>query len=163
MRMEFKIRKMKKKDIRQVQQIAKTSWNHTYEGIIPFDIQEKFLEKAYNDEIMQQRLEHSLMLVSEADGKIVGFVNYSFVREGGEAYLAAIYLAPEYQGKGIGTALLEEGLKHLEGVKKIFVEVETENRTGKNFYKAKGFEDVSEYDEDFEGHILKTVRMALRL
>ena len=37
MRMEFKIRKMKKKDIRQVQQIAKTSWNHTYEGIIPFD------------------------------------------------------------------------------------------------------------------------------
>ena len=35
MRMECKIRKMKKKDIPQVQQIAKTSWNHTYEGIIP--------------------------------------------------------------------------------------------------------------------------------
>lgn len=103
------------------------------------------------------------MLVSEADGKIVGFANYSFVREGGVAYLMTVYLAPEYQGKGIGTALLEEGMNHLKGVKKIFVEVEKENRTGKNFYKAKGFEDVAEYDEDFEGHILKTVRMALHV
>lgn len=54
-------------------------------------------------------------------------------------------------------------MNHLKGVKKIFVEVEKENRTGKNFYKAKGFEDVAEYDEDFEGHILKTVRMALHV
>ncbi|WP_307892486.1 GNAT family N-acetyltransferase [Bacillus swezeyi] len=161
--MEFNIHKMEKKDIRQVQQVAKASWNHTYEGMIPFDVQEKFLQKAYNDERMQQRLEHSLILVSEADGKIIGFANCSFVREGGEANLAAIYLYPEYQGKGIGTALLEEGIKHLEGVKKLFVEVEKDNRNGKHFYQAKGFEDVSEYEEDFEGHILKTVRMVLNV
>lgn len=118
MRMECKIRKMKKKDIPQVQQIAKTSWNHTYEGIIPFDIQEKFLQKAYNDERMQQRLEHSLMLVSEADGKIVGFANYSFVREGGVAYLAAVYLGSGIPGKRHRNRIIGRGDKPFKGSEK---------------------------------------------
>ncbi len=159
--MEFHIRTMQKKDIPQVQHIAKISWNHTYEGIIPREIQEKFLDSAYNDERMKQRLNRSFLFVSEADGKIVGFANYSPVNEKGEIFLAAIYVYPEYQGKGIGTALLHEGIKQLEKVRKIFVDVEKENQIGKTFYTAKGFEKVSEYDEDFEGHILKTVRMVL--
>ena len=28
-----------------------------------------------------------------------------------------------------------------------------------NFYKAKGFEIFEEFDDNFDGHILKTVRM----
>ncbi|WFA04592.1 MULTISPECIES: GNAT family N-acetyltransferase [Bacillus] len=159
--MEFDIRKMEMEDIASVQQVAKTSWNDTYDGIIPRSVQEEFLQSAYSDERMLERMERSLILVAEAGGEIVGFVNCSFVKEGGEAYLAAIYSYPEYQGNGIGSALLKEGIKRLEGVNKIFVEVEKDNRTGKHFYKAKGFEEISEYEEDFAGHSLKTVKMVL--
>ena len=160
--MDFTIRKIQIEDIQQVQQVAKISWNSTYEGIIPFAIQESFLNSAYNDEMMKRRIEHSFIFVSEVDEKIVGFANFSPVKEG-EAELGAIYLYPQYQGKGIGTALLKEGIKNLEGVKELFINVEKENINGTTFYNAKGFDAVSEFDDNFDGHILKTVRMVLKL
>lgn len=39
--MNYTIRQMQLEDIPQVQHVAKTSWNHTYRGIIPIEIQEK--------------------------------------------------------------------------------------------------------------------------
>ncbi|MED4227542.1 GNAT family N-acetyltransferase [Neobacillus cucumis] len=160
--MEFNIREINSGDIKQVQQVAKRSWYHTYEGIIPLQIQESFLKSAYNDEMMQRRLESSFIYVSEVDGKIVGFANFSPV-EDGKTELLAIYLNPEYQGKGIGTALLNEGIKNLEGAKQVFINVEKENNIGTTFYQAKGFKVVSEFDDDFDGHTLKTVRMVLKM
>lgn len=88
--MEFSVRKMQEKDIKQVQDVAKTTWNSTYEGIIPLDIQMKFLSAAYNDERMQQRMERSLLLVGEIAERIVGFANFSTVNKDGKVGLGAI-------------------------------------------------------------------------
>ncbi|CAM4337910.1 MULTISPECIES: GNAT family N-acetyltransferase [Jeotgalicoccus] len=161
--MNYKIREMLKEDIKQVQDVAKISWNATYEGIIPVEIQENFLNGAYSDEMMERRLKHSLILVAEADNTITGFANFTQVNEQGQVELSAIYLYPEYQGEGIGSALLNAGIEKLDNVKEIHLDVEKENRIGKTFYEAKGFKAVKEYDDDFDGHILKTVRMLLVL
>lgn len=158
--MTFTIRKMQAKDIPQVQQIAKASWHHTYKGIIPEDIQTNFLQAAYHDDMMKKRLEQSFLFVAETEGKIVGFANYTPVQPDGTAELSAIYLLSEYQGKGIGTALLKEGLR-MKDVKAISADVEKENRIGMAFYEARGFQPVTEFDEDFDGHILKTIKMVL--
>ncbi|QOY35544.1 N-acetyltransferase family protein [Anaerobacillus isosaccharinicus] len=161
--MELKIRKMQAKDIKQVQQVAKISWNTTYNGIIPIEVQENFLSSAYSDEMMQTRLERSFIFVAEVEGDVVGFANFSSVKEGGKVELAAIYLDPQFQGKGIGTGLLEQGIKDIEGIKEIYLNVEKENQSGRTFYKAKGFEVLNEFDDEFDGHILKTVRMILKV
>lgn len=160
--MEYIVRPMKKEDIQQVQQVARASWNDTYKGIIPLKIQENFLNYAYNTEMMQKRLEHSQMLVSEYKDIIVGFANFSTIGQG-SVELSAIYLLPEYQGKGIGTALLNKGIDNFDRVKEIYVNVEKENKIGTSFYEAKGFQIVKEFDDDFDGHILKTIRMVLKV
>lgn len=157
------IRKMHVEDIPQVQDVAKKSWNATYEGIIPFEIQEKFLKVAYNNDRMKQRLERSFLFVAEIDSIVVGFANFSPVNDEGKAELGAIYLYPEYQGKGIGSALLQKGINELEGVEEIYINVERDNEIGKSFYDAKGFQVLKEFDDDFEGHILKTMRMVLNV
>lgn len=157
------IRTMHVEDIPQVQDVAKKSWNATYEGIIPFEIQEKFLKVAYNNDRMKQRLERSFLFVAEIDSNVVGFANFSPVNDEGKAELGAIYLYPEYQGKGIGSALLQKGINELEGVEEIYINVERDNEIGKSFYDAKGFQVLKEFDDDFEGHILKTVRMVLNV
>ena len=161
--MNYIIRKMVKEDTKQVQKAVKKSWNATYEGIIPIEIQKNFLNGAYNDEMMKRRLEHSLMLVAEADDTILGFANFTPVNKKNHTELSAIYLLPEYQGEGIGSALLNAGIEKLKDVKEIHLDVEKENKIGKRFYKAKGFKVVNEYDDNFDGHILKTVRMVLTL
>src|SRR5699024_12700487 len=101
--------------------------------------------------------------VSEVKGEIVGFANFTPVTEEGKTELAAIYLDPEQKGRGIGTALLDEGLHHIKGVKEVMVDVEKENEKGNTFYKARGFEVVDEFEENFAGSILKTVRMGLKI
>ena len=160
--MDYIIRKMKKRDISQVQHVARTSWHSTYKGIIPLEIQEKFLDIAYSRVNMKSRLKQSTIFVAEVNRKIVGFANYSPVNSGGSVELGAIYLYPEYQGKGIGTAFLKKGIENL-GALEIHLNVERNNNIGTTFYHAKGFEIVSEFEENFDGHILKTVRMVLKI
>lgn len=77
-------------DTKQVQSIAKTTWNATYEGIIPLEVQINFLKLNYSDESMKLRIERSIVYVAEVEGEIVGFANYSPVRDGGKVELAAI-------------------------------------------------------------------------
>lgn len=161
--MNITIRKMHYEDTKQVQRIAKTTWNATYEGIIPLEVQNNFLKSNYSDKSMIQRIERSIVYVAEVEGKVVGFANYSTVRDGGKVELAAIYLYPEFQGKGIGTALIHQAVKELKGIKEIFINVEKDNKIGMNFYEAKGFEIVNESDLEFDGHILKKVRMVKKV
>ena len=161
--MNTTIRKMHYEDSKQVQIIAKTSWHATYEGIIPLEVQNNFLKLNYSDESMKRRIEHSIVYVAEVEGEVVGFANYSKVRDGGKVELAAIYLHPEFQGRGIGTALIQQAVKELDGIKEIYINVEKGNKIGMNFYEAKGFEIVKESEEEFNGHILKQVRMVKKV
>lgn len=161
--MNYLIREANLEDIKDIQSVAKQSWNATYKGIIPTEIQENFLSYAYNDVMMENRIKNSYLFVSEYKGNVVGFANFSPIKQEGEVELGAIYLLPESQGQGIGTALLQHGIENISGVKKIYINVEKENRIGRTFYEAKGFDTVTEFDDDFDGHILKTVRMVLSL
>lgn len=162
MKMQFTIRKMKRKDIPALQEVAKASWNTTYEGIIPLSIQENFLTKAYSVKMIKKRLKQTFFFVAEVDNKVVGFANYSPLFDEGKTDLHAIYLYAAYQGFRIGTAFLEAGFNDL-GASEILLNVERQNQAAMNFYHAKGFEKVSEFDDHFDGHILHTIRMSLKV
>lgn len=93
---------------------------------------------------------------------MLGFANFSNKKENGDVELAAIYLHPDHQKQGLGSALLAFGCKQLNP-EHVFVEVESDNIKGKSFYEKKGFNVVDTFDDNFDGHILKTVRMSLNL
>ncbi|WP_459501122.1 N-acetyltransferase family protein [Bacillus sp. C1] len=161
--MTYVVREMDARDIAAVQKVAKMAWHDTYKGIIPEEVQATFLQQAYSDEMMKRRLEHSHLFVAEADDQIVGFANFSPIKHQNEAELGAIYLLPEHQGNGIGTALLQRGITVLDGVKKVYIHVEAANAKGKCFFEAKGFAALEEFEENFEGHNLQTIRMVLHV
>lgn len=158
--MEFNIRTMKLEDTPQVQKVAKLSWNATYDAIIPVDVQERFLKNAYSGDMMSRRIQNSVMLIAEQEGVVVGFANFSRANEAGKSELAAIYLIPDAQGQGIGTALLLKGINILDDAKIIVLTVEAANHIGKTFYEAKGFTVIDEFEEDFDGHTLQSIRMS---
>jgi len=149
---------MKLDDIAAVQQIAKISWNDTYEGIIPIDVQNLFIEKAYSNAMMMKRLEKTYVYVAVHDDKVVGFANFTRVDEDGDSELTAIYLLPSHQRFGYGKKLLAEGLKHIHNAQQLLVYVESENKKGRSFYERNDFECIEEFDEFFEGHPLSTAK-----
>lgn len=157
------IRNMVKEDIKKVQDIAKQSWNTTYDGIIPYNIQENFLNKAYSNEMMSKRLVSSYLFVAEKITRLLALLIFHQQDSKGRSELSAIYLYPSCKGKGIGTAFLQKGIEVIKNIKEIYLEVEKENLIKKRFYEAKGFKAVKEYDDNFDGHILKTVQMPLTL
>ena len=59
--------------------------------------------------------------------------------------------------------MLQKGIQDIDGINKIYVNVEKDNQIGKTFYEAKGFEVVKEFVEEFNGHTLKTIQMVLKL
>jgi ribosomal protein S18 acetylase RimI-like enzyme len=150
-------------DIESVREIAHISWNDTYEGIIPSPIQQKFLEQSYSTPMLEMRMERTLLLLAEQDGQAIGFANFTKVDEDGDAELIAMYMKPEHQRSGYGKKLLVDGLSRLKGGIQLFVYVESENRKGRNFYEANGFELLEEFEELFEGHPLQTAKYVFHL
>ncbi len=150
---------MKLDDIPAVQQIAKISWNDTYEGIIPIDVQNLFIEKAYSTAMLMKRLEKTSVYVAvHQEELVVGFANFTRVDEDGDAELTAIYLLPAYQRLGYGKRLIAEGLQSIHHAQQLFVYVESENIKGRTFYESNDFTCIEEFDELFEGHPLSTAK-----
>ena len=73
--------------------------------------------------------------VLEIDGKVEGFIALM----GNE--VGALFLQPEYHGKGAGKALMDKA-QELHG--DLEVEVFKENLKGRNFYSRYGFEYLEE-------------------
>lgn len=147
---------MKEIDIEAIQHVAAISWHATYEGIIPRDVQKQFLQQAYATERLIQRMHETNFFVAIEDDEIVGYANFSALRENGEVELGAIYVLPSKQGRRIGSDLLEHGIREIKP-RAIYLNVEKENLIGRQFYDAKGFVVVDSFEEPFFGHTLKTL------
>ncbi|QFG00532.1 GNAT family N-acetyltransferase [Psychrobacillus glaciei] len=152
------IRAITLKDIAAVQQIAKISWNDTYKDIIPDDIQQLFLDKAYSNTMLAKRIEKTIFLLVEYEDEPVGFANFTYVDEDGDAELTAIYVLPDFQQIGLGKKMLLAGLNEMPKGRQLFVYVESENNGARIFYERFGFECLEEFDEYFEGHPLSTAK-----
>lgn len=157
------IRKMEEKDIIAILEIAVKTWHATYNGIIPIEVQNNFLKMAYNENRLNARINNSLFLVAEKDGILKGFANFSELKENTKLELEAIYIDPSSQGNGMGTLLIDYVINTINDVKEIYLNVEKENMIGRTFYESKGFETIDEFDDNFDGHILKTVRMLYKV
>lgn len=145
-------------DIIAVKQIAKITWNDTYEGIIPTKIQNLYIERSYSNAMMMKRLEKTAVYVAIHNNEVVGFANFTRIDNDGDSELTAIYLLPSHQHLGYGKQLLSEGLRNIQDANQLHVYVESENRKGRAFYERNNFTYIEEFDEYFEGHPLSTVK-----
>ena len=81
--------------------------------------------------------------VYESNSRVVGFYSLK------ENILAAIFVFPEFQGKGIGKQLMSHAKKQRDG---LTLSVYKENEAGCQFYYSQGFSIVSEQTDERTGH-----------
>ena len=152
-------------DIDAIIALAHITWQDTYTGMIPSEVQEEFLEKAYAPEALSQTINAQcndrIFLVCElerasddevisdefGDPSLAGYAEFLAHIEGksGEKMieLSRIYVDPTVQGRGIGQALFDAGLARLRHAglagHKLWLQVEEGNKGARAFYERNGF------------------------
>jgi putative acetyltransferase len=132
------IREYTKPDIDQILAIWLSSSIEAHNFIKP-----GFWKSKVND-MRDVYIPASETFVYESDGQIAGF--YSLYGNN----LAAIFVAPDSQGKGMGTVLLDDAKKRRESFQ---LTVYKENVPSVKFYEKHGFIPLGEQFDEHTGHL----------
>ncbi len=168
------IRKATVEDAERIATISVLSWQHAYKDLIPKNFLDNIsLEERHKNWIKGlKEKSYRTTLVVENQNIIAGFSGHRPARDDdldpnktGEIY--AVYLDPDYMGKGFGKALLAEIFKELREQSYIDCIVWTlrDNFSAIEFYKRTGFQRDRQKERPFniEGTNTKDIRFKLRL
>jgi ribosomal protein S18 acetylase RimI-like enzyme len=148
-------------DIRAVQRVARTTWEHTYRESIPESVRAEFISQAYSADFLRRRMESNVFLVAAEGEEVIGFAEFRSLSNT-EAELPAIYVLPGMQGRGIGARLLKAGIGRFTPRTRFVLRVEQDNVQAQRFYEAHGFRRTGEHTEHFYGYVVHDVEMILR-
>lgn len=152
----MKIRAAKLSDAGGIAKVHVDSWRTTYKNIIP----EEFLENlSYQsrEELWINIIPKGIVFVAENDeGQIVGFSSGGKERSGEykefQGELTSIYILKEFQGQGIGKALVQSVTKELgkSGMNTMLVFVLADNNSTL-FYEAMGGKVIDKIEVEIAG------------
>ena len=134
-------------DAERIAAVARASWTDTYRDIFDAAFIEDFLAANYRPEDLAAGAQRAAddedrhFMVAERGGEVVAFAQYGVGPRGPELF--RIYADPAHYGSGVGSALLAELHRRLEGrVDSYTVDVHSRNGRGVGFYRRQGFEVV---------------------
>ena len=81
-------------DVREIQNVARTTWDHTYRESIPGGVRMEVVSQAYSADSLRHRMEANVFLIPSHNESLVGFADFRS-RSTTEAELAAIYVLPD--------------------------------------------------------------------
>jgi GNAT superfamily N-acetyltransferase len=144
-------------DSLEVAKVHVRSWRESFAGIVPSTFLEK-LSVERRAEVFAKRFSEAFygMYVAEAEESgVIGFADYGEPRDdvaGYAAELYAIYLLPEYQGKGVGQALFQRVVEALvrSGKRSLYL-LALEVSPYKSFYEKMGGRVVGHRPKELEG------------
>jgi len=138
-------------DARGIAEVFYKTWLVTYPnkkvGITVDDIEDRF-RNSFTEESLAKRAkqianpaEGKFFFLAKNDDRIVGVC--VAVRHPDKNQLQAIYVLPEYQGRGIGRLLWGEAQKYFSADKDTIVQVAIYNTKAIDFYRKLGFAETS--------------------
>ena len=141
------------------------AYSNAEHGITTEDIRNRWSDEELNTAIANWRngiigeTEHSdkRTFVAKVDGKVVGFTSPGL--KDGKLMLGAMYVEPNAQGQGAGTALIKKALEWLGSDRDVFVNVVAHNQKAIKFYEHFGFKPTGvELPEETDEQGLKYLR-----
>jgi GNAT superfamily N-acetyltransferase len=129
-------------DLMAVLDVGRRTWPVTYGPIAGEEYVAMGLAKWWTEDATVPAIRAGRVTVAEVDGTVVGIA----VVGPHEDYLVLwkLYVLPEFQGKAIGTALVESVVASATGVhRQIRISYLEGNTLAEAFYRGKGFVEIS--------------------
>lgn len=102
----MKVRRARKADLAAIAHTAGVAWRTSYTDLLDPDTIEHWLNTAYTQPSLEQRLQDHPIFVVQVDGLIAAFADV-YVQEN-TIVIAALCTHPEYRRLGAASALLEK-------------------------------------------------------
>lgn len=137
-------------DAEEINRMMRATWLATYPnesaGITVDDIEDRFKDLGTPERIEKSRQnfqhipENESRLVARVNGVVAGIAR--IVREEERNKLLSLYVHPDYQGKGIGSALLAAADASADPLKDTYLDVAEYNENAIEFYRRHGFSET---------------------
>ncbi|WP_254864794.1 GNAT family N-acetyltransferase [Halovivax gelatinilyticus] len=132
-------------DREPIREVARAAWHDTYDELDAETVDET-VDAWYDDASFREALDTpgTAVLVAESDGEIVGFTHGVVTENEGD--VLRMYVHPDHQRQGIGTALHERLRTALEdfNMERMRAIDLASNEGGRRFYEHLGFEETGE-------------------
>lgn len=142
-------------DAKAITYVRHKTWLMTYpnekEGITKEDIEASFNKRSVEDESEQRahRIKNDITVhlwIAKEESIVVGFIEVR--KDSNYNIIHALYVHPDYQQQGVGTALMNEALVWLGDEKEIICHVASYNEAAIGFYKQFGFRENGSIKHD---------------
>lgn len=140
-------------DVAAIGEVAEEAWWATYPGVLETDTIREALSTLYEESFLRQVIERRddvLFLVAErTNGDVIGFVTAQQTWAD-EVEIHTLYVHPDHQEGGIGTALLDavEDAARAVDADRLRCLVADGNDVGRAFAEARGFTRVDTVPTD---------------
>lgn len=152
-RSEVIVRNAKVADAARLSAVFRDSWQNAYAGIIPHESLEGMMRRRNAVWWRSQIRAGEPILVLEVAGKIGGYATAGIARARGihQGEIYELYLAPTYQGLGLGEHLFEACRYRLDSrrLKGLVVWALVQNAAAIDFYERRGGRPVGRVYERF--------------
>jgi ribosomal protein S18 acetylase RimI-like enzyme len=137
-------------DVPALSDLATRTWSEAFGSSVSSDDEAAELEKTRSERYFVDALRDKTILVAEADGALLGYVQFGDVEipgveaQAGDQGLHRAYVDSAAQGRGLGRALLSAALEHprLVAASRIFLTVWDRNYRAVDLYRSYGFRTV---------------------
>ena len=157
--LHLEIREMEtEEEIRGKAYVHWRCWQEAYRDLVSREYLERLTLEKCEETAFRWR---DNLLVAKDNGRVVGFLGYGEGQdppEGGEVY--ALYVLPEYWGRGVAQRLMRAGLERLKDCPRVRLWVLKENRRAIRFYEKYGFSPDGE-EKPLPSLAAEEIRMTL--
>lgn len=139
------VRTAGERDLEAIRALLVETWHATYDDIYGAAKVTEITDDWHSIAALRRRLTrpNSEFLAAD-DGKRIAGMAYAEADEtGGTVTLRQLYILPAFQGRGIGSMLLDEVIESFSEAKLLRLEVEEANEKAIAFYIAQGFARTS--------------------
>jgi GNAT superfamily N-acetyltransferase len=154
------IRKAEPEDARAISEAHRISWSQAYNGLIPHIPLMQMIDRRGEKWWRRAATGPATLLVADVQGVIAGYATIGLNRAAGlgqRGEIYELYMRPEYQGIGLGTALFKASKELLSslGYKGLVAWCLEDSDLAVQFFHSHGGKDALEGMEDFGGSQLK--------
>ena len=152
-----RIEPAKVEDVLEIKQVLSETWRATYQSFLSQATIDKVTAVWHSPERLAREIQDPRIYfgVARSDtGAIIGLTTLGKMSDE-LVVLARLYIHPPYQRQGIGSQLLQAGVRAFPAVRTIRLEVEANNQSAYTFYQHHGFREIDSKEERVEGDVIQ--------